>query len=357
MNKVSKLFICMMFVSLFSGCGSDGGNSANNNQQAPGEVTIESSNGGDFFVLRAIDGSGGTLYTGTNTYHIDKDGYVVNNTDLALQVFPVDVDGNVVAMSLSSTISLHIPNGVNIPQATDTVFINVMFPSGINPAKLVTNLDYELSINPASPALSSYHYSTTVTIFDSLGSRHDLKMFFVMTDVATRTWQVRATIDGSLIMPLSTEILDFDDAGSLDILDSDGDSVTTTNSGVISYLPFLLTNGAAQLTIALDFSPQGSTATLEAASSFSVLALNQNGFTGSRSRRVTVDENGLVSVDLTDLRSVFLGKIALAKFASPFNLQSEGNLLWSETVDSGVPVSGEANTGNFGVISPVSLDL
>jgi flagellar hook protein FlgE len=339
--------------SLVISCGSD----TYNTQSPLGEIILTTTTDNDFFVLNSIDASGELSFTNSNTFNVDKDGYLVNSTGLALQVFPVDNDGNVLTTALSGVFSLQIPDSVGVPQATTSVSINAVLPSGINPAKLSTTLDTELASNPANPDPPSYHYPFSVTIYDSMGHTHNLTMFFIMTDIANKTWQIRTTIDGILALPFSTEILDFDNSGVLDITGNDGDGITTPASGVISYQSFNLSNGAAPLSISIDFRPQNSTTTHEGNSPFNILAQDQDGFATGRSTRLTIDSDGLITINFSNLSNPYLGKVALARFASPYNLRSEGDLLWSETTESGPAITGEAGTGSFGSIGSVSHDL
>lgn len=357
MKKTPVFFAYFAFILMVSGCGSDTYNTTNNNQLPLGEIILTLSNDSNFFVLRSINGSGVRLYSNSNTFSINSNGYLVNSGGLALQAFPVDSNGIVTSTALSTSIPLQITSTVSVPQATTTVSINAVLPSGINPAKPSATLDSALSLNPGNPDPSSYHYPSSVTIVDSLGETHNLIMFFVMTDIVNRTWQIRATIDGILALPFSTQILDFDNSGILDITGNDGDGVTTPSSGVISYQSFSLSNGAASLSISIDFSPHDLTTTYEGGSPFNTLAVTQNGFSTGISPRLTIDENGLSKISFTNLQNGYLGKVALTKFASPSNLQPEGDLLWSETTESGSAISGGAGTGSFGLINPVLHDL
>ncbi|MCP3686973.1 MAG: flagellar hook-basal body complex protein [Gammaproteobacteria bacterium] len=352
-KKLSAFIVYLVFILVASGCGSDTYNTTNNNQLPLGEIILTLSNDNDFFVLRSISSSGDFFYSNSNTFSISNNGYLVDSTGLALQMFPVDSNGLVTSTSLGTTIPVRMLSTSGVPQATTTVSINAVFPSSINQAKLSVTLDSALSSNPGNPDPTSYHYPSSITIVDSLGESHNLIMFFVMTDITNRTWEIRTTIDGVLALPFSAQILDFDNSGILDITGNDGDGVTTPNSGVISYQSFSLSNGASPLNISIDFSPQNLTTTYEGSSPFDVIAVGQNGFSSGISTRLTIDEYGLSTINYSNALSSYLGKVALAKFASPSNLQPEGSLLWSETTGSGSAISGEAGAGIFGLISPV----
>jgi flagellar hook protein FlgE len=342
-------------IFMINGCGND---SCNNIQPPIGEIVLTLSGDSDFFILSPADDSRNLKFTNTNSFHINKDGYLVNSTGLALQGFPVDDNGNVTSTSLSTTAPLKIPGSVGYPQATSTVSVNIVLSSGISSEILPSTLDSALKSNSANPSPLSYHNALSTTIYDSLGETHELTMYLIKMNLTNKTWQIRTTIDDNVALPISTEILDFNnDSGALETEDNDGDGIKTTNSGIISYQPFNLSNDAADLNVSIDFTPQNSTSTIESDNPFSVLLLNQDGFSYGTGASLSISENGLITIISTNSEHLLLGKIALAKFASPYNLQPEGDLVWSQTVDSGPAITGEAGTGNFGLIAPISHDL
>jgi flagellar hook protein FlgE len=325
------------------------------------ENTLDMSISGDgFFVLRPNQTSSELNYTRAGAFQVDQSGAIVSNQGQILQVFPVDPSaGNVLTTSLSGTVPLTVPNSVGTPQATSAVSINLNLPAGVSPAldpTAVGGLDAELAANPASPSPATFHNSTSATVFDSQGSSHILTMYFVMTNDANNTWDVRSTLDGQLMAPTATETLDFNNSGTLDLADADGDGTTTTGAGNIGYNGFALTNGAAPISLSIDFRDLGNTVTQEAQGSFSVQSLSQNGFTTGRLSGLGIDDTGLVSANFTNGQTTHLGKVAMARFDNPQGLTQKGNTTWVETTASGTAQAGEASTGNFGFIQSGALE-
>jgi flagellar hook protein FlgE len=144
-------------------------------------------------------------------------------------------------------------------------------------------------------------------------------------------------------------VLDFDANGLLDV-------ATSTNGGSIPYDAFVLTNGAAPLTFAVDFTNQGNTLTQESQGSFTVQSLSQDGYTTGRLSGLEVDEEGLVRASFTNGQNTPLGKVALARFDNPQGLRQIGNTSWLESVTSGVAIAGEAGTGSFGLLQSGALE-
>ena len=149
-------------------------------------------------------------------------------------------------------------------------------------------------------------------------------------------------------------VLDFDGSGTLQL-------ATSTNGGNIPFVPFDPLNGANPIgspnaTFNIDFTNQGNTITQEAQGSFSVQSLTQDGFATGRLSGLEIDDEGLVRASFTNGQTTALGKIALARFDNPQGLNQIGNTSWVETVSSGQAVSGEAGTGNFGLIQAGALE-
>ncbi|MDH5765881.1 MAG: flagellar hook protein FlgE [Gammaproteobacteria bacterium] len=321
--------------------------------------------GEGFFVVREL-GTNDLIYSRAGAFNVNENGLIANSANQVLQVFPVDALGNVSTTSLSGTVPLTVPNTVGQPQATTTVNININFPSDITPALTTAALDAELQLNPGNPDPTTYHQATSATVFDSQGNSHILTMYFVMTNDLNNTWETRATIDGRLVdapgfaagppYVAGAQVLDFNSSGTLDVLDADADGTTTTGDGAIAYAPFTLTNGAAPLGITIDYRNTGNTITQEAQGGFSVQSLQQDGFSTGRLSGLEIDDEGLVSANFTNGQTTALGKIALARFDNPQGLNQIGNTSWVETVSSGQAVSGEAGTGNFGLIQAGALE-
>ncbi len=318
------------------------------------ENTLDMAVSGEgFFVLKPNQTSSELLYTRSGAFQVDQNGLVANNSGQLLQVFPVDsTTGTVSTTSLSGTIPLQVPNTVGTPQATTAVNLNLNLPAGISPALDPTapgGLDDELIANPASPNPSTYHNSTSATVFDSQGTSHIMTYYFVMTNDAANTWEVRSTIDGQVATSTAGEVLDFTSSGTLD-------QTGSTTNGAIAYNAFNLSNGAAPLNVTIDFRNQGNTVTQEAQGSFTVQSLSQDGFATGRLSGVEITDDGLVRASFTNGQSTALGKVALTRFDNPQGLRQIGNTNWVETVESGPGAAGEAGTGNFGLIQSGALE-
>lgn len=149
----------------------------------PLDVAIVDGNG--FF---RMTGSGGEVrYTRNGQFDVNKDGFIVNAAGLHLTGFAAGTTG---ALAGASAVALQVPTAAMAPVATQ--LITAQF-----------NIDARSKTPVIAPFnakdSTSYNYSNSVTMFDSLGNSHELSAFFVKT--ATNKWDVYATADG---LPLAT---------------------------------------------------------------------------------------------------------------------------------------------------------
>lgn len=329
------------------------------------ENTLDMSISGEgFFVLKPNQTSSDLLYSRAGAFQVDQNGLVVNNTGQILQVFPVDSATSIVSTtSLAGTVPLQVPSSVAAAQATSAVNININLPAGINPAIPVAAIDAEFTAaagTAITPNTANYNNSTSATVFDSQGAPHILTMYFVMTNDIANQWEVRSTLDG---IPMENGgagvfgpgLLDFDGAGVLNLAGStDGGNIAFDafpNGGAAS-----LPNGANLLNLTIDFRVAGNTVTQESQGGFTVQNLSQDGFSTGRLSGVEITDDGLVRASFTNGQTSALGKVALARFDNPQGLRQIGNTNWAESVESGTAVSGEAGTGNFGLIQSGALE-
>ena len=119
-------------------------------------------------------------YTRDGNFRIDANGDVINQNGMKLQGWKLDDAGNIA----SALGSINIPNALN-PKNTDAIAFE-------NPANLDAGVPPISKTFDPSDA-STYSYVNTITTYDSLGTSHVLKHYFVKT--GTNTWRVYALLD------------------------------------------------------------------------------------------------------------------------------------------------------------------
>ena len=279
--------------------------------------------GEGFFVL---SDNGARTYTRAGAFGVDNQGFVVNADGARLQAYPPSGGG---LFNTGTPSDLQLTIGANPPQATSNAIFGLNLPAN---APLPTNPVFD----PTDP--SSFNHTTSVTVYDSLGSPHTATVFFIK-DAAANVWNTQFEIDGTPV------------GGTSQIVFNNDGSLNSPASGQMAVNPYTPTTGAADITLTLDFS----TAT-QYGGAFGVNSLSQDGFTTGRLTGVSVDPEGIVFARFTNGQSSALGKIALANFVNPQGLQQVGDTNWAESFQSGDVLLGEAGTASFGNVQSGGLE-
>ncbi|HWP04190.1 MAG TPA: flagellar hook-basal body complex protein, partial [Polyangiaceae bacterium] len=202
------------------------------------------------------------------------------------------------------------------------------------------------------PANTS-NFSTTLTMYDSLGAGHTVDVYFEKT--AAGAWNWHGVTDGADVggtagvnTEIATGTLTFDNTGKL--------TGVTGNTGVA----VTFTNAAAQ-TIDFNFgtpSPAGTglDGITQFASPENVSSQSQDGYSSGDFSGVAVDGQGVVTGLYTNGQQLAVGQLAIAKFRSNDGLGRAGQNLWIETRDSGTAAFGTAGSGGRGAVSAGALE-
>jgi flagellar hook protein FlgE len=205
-----------------------------------------------------------------------------------------------------------------------------------------------------SQAFNSATHSSSIDIFDSLGSKHTIRMSFrkIAVDVKTgSTWKMIISVPppgeiGGIVIPSEKE-------GSVRF-SSDG-SLATFNPPNIS---FTGNNGSSpEQQINFDF---GTTGLYDGMTSFdarsSTSSISQDGFTGGDLLGIRIDKSGIVVGSFSNGRSFGLAQVGMAKFTNNEGLSSEGGNVYIQTANSGDPTIGSAATSGRGFIQSSALE-
>lgn len=312
-------------------------------------------NGGGFF---RTDTNGSITFTRNGQFHLDKNGYIVNDQSAKLTGYPVDANGSVVP---SSPIDLQLSSSDLSPVATGGSVGGTF--QGV---QATLNLDSRQGTpttawadGPAtglwSPNPTTYNYSTAISVFDTLGNAHNLTMYFEKT-ATTGQWNVRANVDGTTnarvtLTPGGTAggPLQFNTSGVLSAASSVV-NVSIDLNGVMTDLG-KPNNAATPLAFNLDLT--GST---QFGSTAGTNSLRQDGYTSGSLTGMSVGSDGIVKGNYSNGQSRSLGQVVLANFSNPNGLTSLGNNEWRDTADSGPPLVGAPNSGRLGVLQSASVE-
>ena len=291
--------------------------------------------GDGFFVAKgAVDGVTGNFYTRAGQFNLDKDGYLVNPNGLQVQGYAANGDGTFSA----TTTSIQAPTSSIQPRSTTT-------------AAVTANLDANSAVpanawgDPATTFASQSNFSSTMSVYDSLGNAHTMDLYFRNT--AAGAWEWHAVMDGT-------------DTGSTGTLTFGTNGALTAIGG--STVTFAPTN-ADPMSIALNFGT-ASAAGAEPipgsmtgfASASNVSSQSQDGYTSGDFSGISIDGAGVVMGLYTNGQKLAISQLAVAKFRSNDGLGRAGQTLWIDTRESGPAAMGTAASGGRGSVSAGSVE-
>ncbi|VAW73586.1 Flagellar hook protein FlgE [hydrothermal vent metagenome] len=271
-----------------------------------------------------MDDNGVSNYTRAGALGVDRNGFVVNNQQQQLTIFQADISGNITG----ATGPLRLDRADIAPAPTTTVDVQANLDASATPPTT--------AFSPTDA--SSYNNSTSLTIFDSLGSPHLSTMYFRKT--ADNTWDAFQYVDGTQVNTGAPagETITFDTTGAI-------------TSGSPTSMTFTPSGGASAMTVGIDY---GSTS--QFGSPFSVNALVQDGFATGRLSGVDISTTGVITSRFTNGQSRTLGQIAIATFNNAQGLRQLGDTSWAESFDSGAPLIGAPGSGSAGLIESGALE-
>ena len=348
----------------------------NSNSNASHNISVLAADGGTGFAAGNADT---TAYkyqynksSSSTTINADKKFTTINNLREALQNQAradgddgVGVNANAIEVSVNAQGKIEIQNtaglsdnydmNLKITSITDTTAgivanssftrnmeaLNAVLPSGS------TGLAFSQSFNAAT-------HSSSIDIFDSLGSKHTLRMEFRKTAVDTATgstWDLVVTVPSPSTIDTTQP---FNEKKGSIRFSNDG-SLATYNPPNIS---FSGNNGSApDQQVSLSF---GTANAFDGMTSFdstsSTSGISQDGFTGGDLVGIRIDQSGTLIGSFSNGRSFGLAQIGMAKFTNNEGLSTEGGNVYIQTANSGDPIIGTAATAGRGFIQSSALE-
>lgn len=208
-----------------------------------------------------------------------------------------------------------------------------------------------------SQAVNAATHSASIDIYDSLGSKHTVKIDFRKQSINTTNgvteWGYTITVPqpGSIggVAPyeniLEGGIIQFDSNGAL----------AGFNIPSIDFSP---NNGAsANQAVNLDF---GSIGAFDGITSFdnpsATSGISQDGFPGGDLVGIRIDQSGTLVGSFSNGRSFGLAQIGMAKFSNNEGLVSDGGNVYLQSANSGDPIIGTAATAGRGFMQSSALE-
>lgn len=286
--------------------------------------------GSGFFVVTSATSGGTVAYTRNGAFTIDNAGYLENNGEY-LEGWRTDADGNVVGSESASNLEA----------------INTQVASTSGSATTKTTI----AANLPSDAATGDTYTSSMTVYDSLGAANTMQITWTKT--GTNTWSASfadPTTSSDTTTATGTA------SGTIDIaFNSDGSLASTSpDPATVSITGW--TDGAADSTITMDLGTVGGTdgltqyASGETTPSVNVTSIDSDGLSYGKLSSISIGKNGVVDATYSNGETIAIYKIAVATFADPNGLGASSDGIYSATVTSGnaaLQASGENGAGTI----------
>lgn len=199
-------------------------------------------------------------------------------------------------------------------------------------------------------------HGSTVEIYDSLGSKHEVSLQWRKTGMTTdggTEWSLLIQV------PEPAEI-NFSGIGPKNAVT--GSMRFNADGSLASFYPagitFTANNGSLPgQNIQLDF---GMGTDFNGMTSFdkdsTTQSTSQDGYDGGILKDLKVDENGVIIGAFSNGNSYGLAQVAMATFTNNEGLEAQGDNVFKETANSGQAVIGTAGTGDRGKIAAAKLE-
>ena len=288
-----------------------------------------------------LDDNGSEVYTRAGNFGMDREGYITNAEGHKLTGYGVNDDGDVQPIIDDLQIDY-----------TD------LEPNTTSEISLAANLDSTAEIPVAEFDVtdsSTFNFSTSTTVYDSLGSSMVANLYF-RRDVAN-SWTAYPYIDGEPVgqtttddtvdppvVTLTGEQVNFNPDGSLESVNGDPVGSFTTDS----YSP---ASGADPMEITYDLSDLS-----QFDNAFGVNFISQDGYAAGQLEDFDIDASGVIFGRFSNGQAKTMGQITLTNFPNQESLRQIGSTNWVETFASGEPATGEPGSASLGTLKAGSLE-
>jgi flagellar hook protein FlgE len=333
----------LAFADIFSqsGATSGGGNpiqtgsgvaissSVTNFSQGDKDTTGVASNmeisGNGFFVTKSS--AGVQEYTRAGDFTTNSSGQLVTPSGELVLGYPA-VNG--VVDTSAALQPLQVDSLTSLAAASTTVTIKA-------------NLD-------SSTAVGNTATSSSLPIYDSLGTAHTLTVSYTKT--AANTWNYTVTVPSSDLNGATGTTTNVG-SGTLNF-DSSGTLTSTTN--VVPITITGLSDGAGNLAISGPYGTATSPTITQTSLASSTSATSTDGLATGTLSNYSVGTDGTIEGTFSNGKTLALGQVAVASFANTQGLVAAGDNSYQGSASSGSAVIGIAGTGGRGTVIGGSIE-
>jgi flagellar hook protein FlgE len=315
------------------------------NLETTGRNTDLAIQGSSFFVLKKGNEA---FYTRAGNFQVDANGTLVSNDGMAVQG-RLATNGK-----LDNTVAdIKIPVLAASPASATTkvsVSGNVDASANVFDKGTATTLDPLDPTQRALPQNANSFKDMSITTYDSLGTKQELKM--VMWKVGTNQWDWK--IDPTSMAISNAGITEV--AGTHPITFAADGSVDTSNNFAPPEISFDPLSGANTVDLKIDLGT-GLNGLSQFAGSSTAVMRDQDGYTNGTLQGFNIDATGTIVGGFTNGVTQILGQLQLADFNNPEGLVRAGDNAYSVTSDSGSAVLGYAGEGSVSSIASGALEM
>ncbi|UXU87690.1 flagellar hook protein FlgE [Burkholderia sp. S-53] len=309
-------------------------------QQQFGQGTINTTNssldvainGNGFFQM---SNNGVTTYSRDGTFQRDKNGFIVDAQGRNLMGYAAGSGG---VINTAQTVPLQAPTTNIAPTATTK--ITGQF-----------NLNSQDTVPVKTPFsatdTTTYNYSTSIQVYDSLGGSQAVNMYFVKS--AAGTWEAYAGVQGGATTDLGT--VTFNSSGAIQSTTTGTPATPTTSLGQFQFTVPNTDGSATPQSLTLDL-----TGTTQYGGKDGVNNLAQNGYASGTLTTYSIGTDGKLTGNYSNGQTAVLGLIALANFNNPNGLVNLGGNQYAESSASGVPQISAPGSTNHGTLQGSALE-
>ncbi len=322
------------------------------NRETTGITTNLAVQGNSFFV---VSNGSQNLYTRDGNFKWDSNGTLVAGNGAIVQ--GLMAKNGVLGGALTG---ISVPIGQTTPAAaTSRASLAGNFNSEATPIVAVDPAN-PTAAELADPTNAGSVVQTTLGVFDSLGSKHDLTV--VAWKTGTNQWDVK--IDPTSLNYDSTKPYTFgpgaqsSPAGATTpwqiTFNPDG-TVDATNSNLpnVSFTPI---GGGAPVALKLD-PGTGSTGVTSLAAGNSAVLRDQNGYASGVLQATSIGQDGVITGSFSNGTNQTLGQIALADFNNPEGLDQASDSMYTVSANSGTPLIGYSGKDTTSTIASGALEM
>jgi flagellar hook protein FlgE len=268
--------------------------------------------------------------------------------------FQLDAGGRLVAPTNGSVVQGRMANNGVLQDGISDIVLSFGQKTGARATSSVAlggNLDASAPVFTGTfdaagrldPANAGAWTDTSISVYDSLGNQHDVKVQLWKTGADEWSWQLDGTNLPTGFTPSSPQSLKFDTAGLL---------IPPTAAPTIGFTPA----GAEPIDVTLDLGSGINGITSFAGNSTAVLR-DQNGYAAGHLQNFSIDRTGVITGSFTNGTNVVLGQIVLADFNNPAGLLRVGDNMYATSSNSGGAVLGFSTEGSQSTLMSGAVEM